>query len=92
VLDWGCAKYGDYLYELAWFTFWGDYHECLKDIDFKSIAHRSFVKNSLDVENFEKRLRCYEIHIGLDSLAYTAWAVNHEDMKETANRLRKRLK
>jgi aminoglycoside phosphotransferase (APT) family kinase protein len=26
VFDWGCSAYDDFLYELAWFTFWVPWH------------------------------------------------------------------
>ena len=26
VIDWGCAMYGDFLYDLAWFEFWAPWY------------------------------------------------------------------
>ena len=26
VFDWGCSAYGDFLYDVAWFTFWAPWH------------------------------------------------------------------
>ncbi len=91
VLDWGCSKFGDFLYDLAWFTFWGDFHTNMQHIDFREEAKKHFKQEGIKVAEFEKRILCYEIHIALDSLAYTAWAGNWDDLDEVCIRLEKRL-
>ncbi|MBV9328224.1 MAG: hypothetical protein JO352_31290, partial [Chloroflexi bacterium] len=41
-----------------------------------------------DVANFPERLRCYELAIGLDGLAYEAWTgKSPENLAWTARRL-----
>ena len=42
VLDWGCAKYGDFLYDLAWFSFWSPWFPSMKGIDFREEALRHY--------------------------------------------------
>lgn len=73
VLDWGNSLYGDFLYELAWFTFWSSWHPAMAGIDFRKLALAHYSEIGLDVPNFEKRLACYELHIGLDSIAYCSF-------------------
>ena len=36
VFDWACYTVGDFLYEVAWFTFWAPWHAGLAAIDFRS--------------------------------------------------------
>ena len=74
VFDWGCSAYGDFLYEVAWFTFWAPWHAGLAAIDFRSVMRRHYDATGLDVPFFDERLRCYELHIGLTHLAYRAFA------------------
>ncbi|MGH3067564.1 MAG: phosphotransferase family protein [Streptosporangiaceae bacterium] len=70
VFDWGCYGLGDFLYEVAWFTFWAPWHAGLAAIDFRSAIRGHYQAAGLDVPWFDERLRCYELHIGLTHLAY----------------------
>ena len=36
VFDWGCLAFGDFLYEVAWFTFWAPWHPGLAAVDFRA--------------------------------------------------------
>lgn len=86
VLDWGCGMYGDFLYDLAhltfaplWFPAWGA-------IDFAGEAERHYDAIGLDVPAMRERLRCYEIHIGLDALAYNAFCQRPDQLELLARR------
>jgi aminoglycoside phosphotransferase (APT) family kinase protein len=70
VFDWGCYGLGDFLYEVAWFTFWAPWHAGLAAIDFRSAILGHYQAAGLDVPRFDERLRCYELHVGLTHLAY----------------------
>ena len=70
VFDWGCYGLGDFLYEVAWFTFWAPWHPGLAAIDFRSAILGHYQAGGLDVPRFDERLRCYELHVGLTHLAY----------------------
>ena len=84
VLDWGCAMYGDFLYDLAWLCFWQPWYPAWWRIDFRAEAARHYASIGLDVPQFEERLRCCQIHIGLASQAYQAYAGNWTDLQDTA--------
>jgi hygromycin-B 4-O-kinase len=86
VLDWGCGMYGDFLYDLAWLCFWQPWYPAWQRIDFRAEAMRHYVANGLDVPHFEERLRCCQIHIGLASQAYLAYAGQWADFQDTAQR------
>jgi hygromycin-B 4-O-kinase len=73
VLDWGCALYGDFLYDLAWLVFWQPWFPEWKAIDFTGEARRHYDGIGLDVPHFEERLRCYGLHIGVQSQVYNAF-------------------
>jgi hygromycin-B 4-O-kinase len=86
VLDWGCGMYGDFLYDLAWFCFWQPWYPAWQRIDFREEAARHYSTIGLDVPDFEARLRCCQIHIGLAGQAYQAYAGNWTDLQDTARR------
>ncbi len=85
--DWGCACYGDHLYDLAWFAFWAPWFPSL-DIDLlrSALARRwravGYVPHQMD----ERLMACY-LHIGLDHLAYNAHLGDIGALAATAERL-----
>ena len=87
VLDWGSSLYGDFLWDLAWFTFWQPWYRPWSGIDFPKTARQHYSAIGLEVPNFEERMRCYEIAIGLDGLAYQAFAGHWDNLAWTTQRL-----
>jgi hygromycin-B 4-O-kinase len=80
ILDWGCGLYGDFLYDLAHYTFSTCWFPAWSNIDFATEAERHYATIGLHVPDLRDRLRCYEIHIGLDALAYNAFCQRPPDM------------
>ena len=86
VIDWGCSMYGDFLYDVAWFAFWSPWYPAWQGIDFGHEAARHYESIGLDVPNLEERLRCYQVHIGLDGQAYSAFKERWAAVDQTAKR------
>ncbi len=86
VIDWGCGMYGDFLYDLAWFTYWAPWYRAWRGIDFAHEAKQHYAVIGLEIPNFAERLRCYELHIGLAAQAYNAYKERWEALGETAPR------
>ena len=86
VIDWGCSMYGDFLYDLAWPSFWGPWYPAMRGIDFLQEARRHYARIGLDVPNFDLRVRCYKILIGLADEAYQAFKGRWSDLELTAKR------
>jgi hygromycin-B 4-O-kinase len=86
VFDWGCSLYGDFLYDVAWLTFWAPWYRAWDGIDFREEAARHYAAIGLEVPDMKERLRCYELHIGLGSLAYSAYKEYWEHFAWTAER------
>jgi hygromycin-B 4-O-kinase len=84
VLDWGQAMYGDFLYDLAWFSFWSFWCPGLRGLDVEGEALRHYRRIGLDVPNFEERIRCCKLHMGLDSIAYSAFTERWQFVDEVA--------
>lgn len=85
VLDWGNSLYGDFLYELAQFTFWSPWHSAMPGIDFRELTLAHYTEIGLAMPDFTERLASYELHIALNSIAYCSFTENWtQDKKVTA--------
>jgi hygromycin-B 4-O-kinase len=87
VFDWGCALVGDFLYDLAWLTFWAPWYPGLAAIDLRTEALRHFETIGLDVPEFDARLHAYEVHIGLAGQAYQALTERWVEFDAAARRI-----
>ena len=88
VFDWGCSRYGDHLYDLAWFEFWAPW---LPDLDVQAL--RRALQQRWDAVgyvpvDFERRLMTCHLHIGLDHLGYNAFIGDRATLLATAERMR----
>lgn len=81
VIDWGCAMYGDPVFDLAWFGFWWPWYPQWQGVDVVAEAERVFGDRGADMTNFRERLLCYELQIGLTHQAFHA-AIDAWDMLE----------
>lgn len=91
VFDWGCGRYGDFLFELACFTFWSPIIDGYRDFDWKTLARNHFESNGTQVSNFEIRLMTYELFIGLEHLGYNAFIGGWENYEKTQDLVTKIL-
>ena len=70
MLDWGDSRYGDYLYDLAHLLYWWPWFTQWRNIDIQGEIEQHYQTKMVDVKDFYERLQCYQMHIGLDSMAY----------------------
>jgi hygromycin-B 4-O-kinase len=87
LFDWGCSIYGDFVYELATFVFWSPWHAAIERSDMLSAALDHYGDMGLEVANFDARLRCSALHIGLVHLAYNAFLGDFETLRMTETRM-----
>lgn len=64
VIDWDLSKYGDFLYDVAWLSFWET------TIDYADIFLKHYQKKNVSVSNFHERILCYKLHLGLGALSF----------------------
>ncbi|MBW2282407.1 MAG: phosphotransferase [Deltaproteobacteria bacterium] len=88
VFDWGCSLYGDFLYDLAWLEFWSPWHPGMARLDLCARAREHYAAIGLDVPDLDARLRVCMLHIGLDHLAYNAWAQQPDALAEVTEAMR----
>lgn len=86
VIDWGCAFYGDHLYDVAWFAFWSPWYPQWHDLDLTSRMLAFFRDAGADMEHAEQRLRCYMLHIGLGQMRYSASIERWDTLEAEASR------
>lgn len=80
VLDWGNAMYGDGLYDLAWLLYWWPWYPQWSGIDIQRIV----AGHVADEQRAAERLLCYQLHIGLDHISYTAYMGRADDLARNA--------
>lgn len=80
VLDWGNSMYGDGLYDLAWLLYWWPWYPQWSDIDVQRIV----ADHTAGEPHAAERLLCYQLHIGLDHISYTAFMARGDDLARNA--------
>ena len=75
VFDWEHSIFGDFVYDIAWLDFWG-----FREDDRYSNLYCEKYKNSefLDFKNYDERLLCYKIYIGMSAAGFFSES-NQED-------------
>ncbi len=89
VFDWGCACYGDHLYDLAWFEFWAPWYPEKDIAALRAALEQRWRQIGYAPPNKTARLQACYLHIGLDHLAYNAWLGNWETLAATAAQMRR---
>jgi len=86
VFDWGCSLAGDFLYEVALLSFFSPWFPALARIDVpRAVAdHCDLV--GLRVEDFEPRLACYELHVGLEHIPYAVFTNRPDHLRAITRR------
>lgn len=86
VLDWELGRYGDWLFDDAWLTFWGT------EINYAQILQRHYDQKKIKVPHFRQRLLCYMLHVGLESLHFFSESQQGDKYDWTEKRLLSILK
>lgn len=73
VLDWAESQLGDFLYDIAYLDFWSN------TVPYEALWRNYAEGREYDLSHFEERMRCYNIHIGMESLAIAATRNDRED-------------
>ena len=81
VLDWIDAKYGDFVYDIAWLDFWAP------ALQFGERFAAHYAAQGRAVPAYAERLRCYECYIGLDALRFFAKTGQRPEYIGTRDRL-----
>ena len=86
VVDWGNAMYGDFLYDLARLDFWAPGYPAMEAVDVLAEAEGHFRSAGVVVPDFAERVRCCEVHIGLDAQTYNAFTQRWDELERSGVR------
>lgn len=81
VIDWELSKYGDFLYDIAWLSFWET------TIDYADIFLKHYQETNISVPNFHERLLCYKLHLGLRALSFFSDSEQEKSYRGAKERL-----
>lgn len=85
VIDWQCSLYGDSLYDVAWFIFYESWYPEFASIQLGKKLRAHFEATAADASNIQDRLLCYQLHIGLGSIAYNTFKKDWKGVQEVAD-------
>lgn len=84
VIDWGNAAYGDWLYDAAWLLYWWPWFPAWRRIGIRAELDQHWKAGGGLPADLESRLRCYQLHIGLDAMAYNAFTGRFDELARNA--------
>ncbi len=88
IFDWGCMRWGDHLYDLAWFDFWSPW---FPDIDvglLRAQLDRRWSDEGFEIVNRAERERACLLHIGADHLVYNSFTESRSGLDDLVERMR----
>jgi aminoglycoside phosphotransferase (APT) family kinase protein len=91
VFSWKCSAFGDFLYDVAWCTFWSDWHPGIAAADIWNRTMSARDLTEADLVNASLRHHCYELQIGASHLGWNAWTGNQEDLEAVGRTLQRTL-
>ena len=92
VFDWGCARYGDHLYDLAWFEFWAPWMPQLDIAYLRAELEQKWRTAGYTPQDKQARLAACYLHIGLDHIAYNAHLGDWTTLLDVVVRMRTLVK
>jgi aminoglycoside phosphotransferase (APT) family kinase protein len=91
VFSWKCSVLGDFLYDVAWLTFWSPWHPGIAALDVWAVVMSDSTLTKNDLHDAVIRHHCYESHIGATHLAYNAWANEPTELYRGAEEVERSL-
>ena len=91
VFSWKCSALGDFLYDVAWCTFWSPWHPGIAAADLWPRTLAADDLTEFDLQDAPLRHHCYELQIGASHLGWNAWTNNQSGLDEVAKVLEKTL-
>lgn len=64
VIDWEASLYGDFLYDIAWLSFWDE------AAGYPKIFLEHYQRKGTPLPKFGERLLCYQLHIAIGALGF----------------------
>jgi aminoglycoside phosphotransferase (APT) family kinase protein len=89
VFSWKCSVRGDFLFDVAWCTFWSPWYPGIAAADpWSHIRQEPSVRDDADAwVDAPMRHHCYELHIGATHLGWNAWVGDFQALQKVAGHL-----
>jgi len=84
VFSWKCSMRGDFLFDVAWCTFWGAWHPGIAALDLWNRTINSQGLSAGALGDAPLRHHCYELHIGASHLGWCAWTGDQDALRAVA--------
>lgn len=85
VFSWKCSVLGDHIYDVAWLSFWEPWHPGIRQLDAWTRTMSQPIEGD-DLSAAALRHHCYELHIGVQHLAWCSWTGNASSLAGVALR------
>jgi aminoglycoside phosphotransferase (APT) family kinase protein len=88
VFSWKCSTRGDFLYDVAWCTFWSSFHPGIAaaDVFHRVVDDASIAADPGALDGAAERHHCYELHIGASHLGWNLWVGDEQALRAVAAR------
>jgi aminoglycoside phosphotransferase (APT) family kinase protein len=89
VFSWKCSVRGDFIYDVAWCSFWGGVHPGIAAADpwTAMFASELIGADPAALDGAAQRHHCYELQIGVAQLGWNVWVGDDAGLAETARLL-----
>tara|TARA_B100000676_G_scaffold251032_1_gene255861 strand:- start:2055 stop:3002 length:948 start_codon:yes stop_codon:yes gene_type:complete len=91
VFSWKCSMRGDFLYDVAWCTFWSAWHP---GIAAANLWERTCAAEDLDrdaLTNAAERHHCYELQVAASHFGWNVWTGDFEELTRLADETQRLL-
>ena len=88
IFDSGCMRWGDHLYDLAWFDFWSPWYPDLDVGLLRDQLDQRWASSGSSPDRRDLRERACLTHIGLDHLIYCSVIESWDGLAEVVERMR----
>ena len=87
IFDWGCQRWGDHLFDLAWFDSWSPWHPNLDIGTLRAVLHDRWSKANYTPHREADRTTACLVYIGLEHLIYNAVIGRWNDLDDVVDRM-----
>ena len=84
IFSWKCSVRGDFLFDVAWCTFWGDWHPVIAAADLWRRTCLATDLKKTDLLDAPARHHCFELCIAASHLGWYAWTGDQQNLVAVA--------
>ena len=85
IFSWKCSVRGDFLFDVAWCTFWGPWHPGIEAADMWRRTLEARDLHPSDLVDAPSRHHCYELQIAATHLAWNQWIGDRDGLAKVAD-------